>query len=109
MIHFPFRIHLKKLISLVDEALLFAVTPAGRCIGIRIFPQKHAKIEKEVEFDNYIKERLKNAIDLKSKIECGFIDSECSDIVEDLPASWSGIIDKIIFSQRQCMLANNIH
>lgn len=107
----PFQIHLKKLISLVDEALLFAVTPVGRCVGIRIFPQKTVKIEEKEEekINNYIEERLKNAINLKNQIESGYMDSKCSEIVNDLPASWSGNVEKIILSQRQCELANGIH
>lgn len=107
-INYLFSVSFNNIITLADEALLFAVTPAGRCVGIRIFPQKPIKIEKEEELDNYVEKRLKNAINLKSKIECGFIDSDCSEIVNDLPASWSDIVEKIILSQRQCKLANDI-
>lgn len=57
-----------------QDALLYAVTPEKKCVGIKIFAESDSKIEFDsTGFECFIDLSVKSAIELKTSIENGQI------------------------------------
>lgn len=72
------------------NALLFAITPNSKCVGIKIFSNNEKSVENNnITLENYIDESIISAIELKSSIENGRCDIEqCDEIVLKTPTTF---------------------
>lgn len=81
--------------------MLLAVTPTGKCVGVRIFPQSPRKRKRIIE--KYIDNKLESARKIKNQIEAGvFRDFENPVIVENLQSTDIVNLEHVIECQLQC-------
>lgn len=70
-IFYYFTNNTRKMLPEYQDAILFAATPGGFCVGIKIFPQSTLFTASEMDTEQ---QSIANAIALKDAIECGSCD-----------------------------------